>query len=148
MAERKEKAFEFRAKLPTYVRYVALAAICLTVLIIVVGFYRERNRTQFRLKPEDTQLSKDVVAEVNGYERLETDGDVKKYYLKADHAKTFSEHYLIILHHDNGDAGRPPQIHRLTNIAVEYGALVHALDRRGPGLGGPGLRMLTLSKGK
>src|SRR6476646_325513 len=93
MAERKEKAFEFRAKFPTYVRYAALAAIGVTVLVIVVGFYRERNRSQFRLKPEDTQLSKDVVAEVNGYERLETDGDVKKYYLKADHAKTFSDNH-------------------------------------------------------
>jgi hypothetical protein len=93
MAKRKEKAFEFRAKLPSYVRYAALGAIGLTVLIIVVGFYRERNRSQFRLKPEDTQLSKDVVAEVNGYERLETDGDVKKYYLKADHATTFTDNH-------------------------------------------------------
>jgi LPS export ABC transporter protein LptC len=93
MGERKERAFEFRAKLPGYVRYVALAAIGVTVMIVVVGFYRERNRSTFRLKPEDTKLSKDVIAEVNGYERLETDGDVKKYYLKADHAKTFSDNH-------------------------------------------------------
>ena len=70
-----------------------LAAIAVMVLVIVVGFYRERNKSTFRLKPEDTKLSKDVVAEVNGYERLETDGDIKKYYLKADHAKTFSDNH-------------------------------------------------------
>ena len=108
MDERKEKAFEFRAKLPSYVRYAALAAIGVTVLVVVVGFYRERNRSQFRLKPEDTKLSKDVIAEVNGYERLETDGDIKKYYLKADHAKTFSDNHqeldnvYIEVYADNG----------------------------------------------
>ena len=93
MDERKHKAFEFRAKLPGYVRVAALAAIAVMVLVIVVGFYRERNKSTFRLKPEDTKLSKDVVAEVNGYERLETDGDIKKYYLKANHAKTFSDNH-------------------------------------------------------
>ena len=104
----KEKSFEFRAKLPGYVRYAALVAIGVTVMIVVVGFYRERNKATFRLKPEDTKLSKDVVAEVNGYERLETDGDVKKYYLKADHAKTFSDNHqeldnvYIEVYADNG----------------------------------------------
>ena len=93
MNERNEKLFEFRAKLPGYVRYFALAAIAVTVLIVIVGFYRERNRSPFRLKPEDTKLSKDVIAEVSGYERLESDGDIKKYYLKADHAKTFSDNH-------------------------------------------------------
>lgn len=93
MDERKHKAFEFRVKLPGYVRIAALGAIAVMVLVIVVGFYRERNKSTFRLKPEDTKLSKDVVAEVNGYERLETDGDIKKYYLKADHATTFSDNH-------------------------------------------------------
>jgi len=93
MPDRQHKAYEFRAKLPGYVRIVALAAIAITVGLVVVGFYRQRNKTTFRLKPEHTQLSADVVAEVNGYERLEFDGDIKKYYLKADHAKTFSDNH-------------------------------------------------------
>jgi len=93
MAENKQKAYEFRAKLPSYVRIGALTAIAVTVLLVVVGFYRERNKSTFRLRPEHTQLSNDVTAEVNGYERLETDGEVKKYYVKADHAKTFSDNH-------------------------------------------------------
>jgi len=70
MAENKQKAYEFRAKLPSYVRIGALTAIAVTVLLVVVGFYRERNKSTFRLRPEHTQLSNDVTAEVNGYERL------------------------------------------------------------------------------
>jgi len=33
------------------------------------------------------------VAQVNGYERLETDGDIPKYYIKADKATTFSDNH-------------------------------------------------------
>ncbi len=45
------------------------------------------------MKSQDAQLSEDVTAEVNGYERTETEGDVKKYYIKADHAKTFTDNH-------------------------------------------------------
>jgi lipopolysaccharide export system protein LptA len=93
MADKTDKTYEFRAKLPKYVRIAALAAVAIIVGVIILGFYRERNKTAFRLKPEHTQLSKDVIAEVNGYERLETDGEVKKFYVKADHAKTFSDNH-------------------------------------------------------
>lgn len=93
MDEGNEKQFEFRAKLPGYVRIASLGVIGVTVLLIAVGFYQQRNQSPFRLKPEHTQLSKDVVAEINGYERLEADGDAKKYYIKADHAKTFSDNH-------------------------------------------------------
>ena len=74
-------------------RGVAVALIGATVLAVIVGFYRQRGNSDFRLKPEHTQLSNDVIAEVNGYERVESDGDVKKYYVKADHAKTFSDNH-------------------------------------------------------
>ena len=90
MADRRHKAYEFRrTKLPGYVWEPrrTLAAIAITVSLVVVGFYRQRNKTTFRLKPEHTQLSADVVAEVNGYERTEFDGETKKYYVKADHAR-------------------------------------------------------------
>ena len=93
MAERKDRKFELRAKLPAIMRVAAIALIGVTVLALIVGFYRQRNNTGFRLKPEHTQLSNDVIAEVNGYERLESDGDVRKYYVKADHAKTYSDNH-------------------------------------------------------
>jgi len=87
------KNLHLRAKLPQYFRIGAVGALVLTVLAVVIGFYRERNKTPFHLKSEHTQLSRDVVAEVNGYERLETDGDIPKYYIKADKATTFSDNH-------------------------------------------------------
>jgi len=105
------KDLHFRAKLPKYFRYSAVGLLCLAVLVITVGFFRERSRTTFHLLPKDTQLSKDVVAEVNGYERLETDGDKPKYYVKADKATTFSDNHqemenvFFQLYDDDGNPG-------------------------------------------
>ncbi len=65
----------------------------MTVLVVVVGFYRARSVTPFKLRGEHTQLSTDVVAEVNGYERLETENGLSKYYIKAEHAKTFADNH-------------------------------------------------------
>jgi len=108
MAETEAKKYEWRAKLPVYGRFAAAALLVAAVLAIVVGFYQRRNSTGFRLKPEHTQLSKDVIAEVSNYERVESDGNVKKYYVKADHAKTFSDDHqeldnvYIEVYGDNG----------------------------------------------
>lgn len=95
MAETNNKVrdFHLRAKVPQYVRYVALALIAVVVLAIVVGFYRSRNSPEFRMKGFPTSLSKDVVAVVNGYERREMDGDVVKYYVKADKGTTFADNH-------------------------------------------------------
>ena len=96
MTETKPKnlrKLQTRAELPKYLRFGAIGALCLTVLGIGLAFYYNAGKTEFRLKPEHTQLAKDVVAEISGYERTETEGDVKKYYIKADHAKTFSDQH-------------------------------------------------------
>ncbi len=87
------KDFKLRANLPRYFRYAAVGLLGVTIIAVVVGFYRSRNTTPFKLKSEHTQLSTDVVAEVTGYERLETDNGVSKYYVKADYAKTFSDNH-------------------------------------------------------
>src|ERR1035437_1179197 len=86
-------SFHLRAKLPRLFRYAAIVLLAVTVLVVVAGFYRARSKTPFKLKGEQAQLSTEVTAEVNGYERLETEGDLAKYYIKADHAKTFSDNH-------------------------------------------------------
>lgn len=87
------KQYRLRAAIPKYVKFGTIAAIGVALLVVAIGFYRERSKASFRLKGEHAQLSKDVIAEVNGYERLETDNGVKKYFIRADHAKTFSDNH-------------------------------------------------------
>ncbi|CAN5390405.1 hypothetical protein BH10ACI3_BH10ACI3_09350 [soil metagenome] len=85
--------YRLRAKLPQIFRVAAVTVLAVTLLIVIVGFYRGRTKTAFKLKSEHAQLSTDVVAEINNYERLETDAGVSKYYIKADYAKTFSDNH-------------------------------------------------------
>jgi lipopolysaccharide transport protein LptA/LPS export ABC transporter protein LptC len=96
VAERKDATiqnFHVRAKLPHYVRYAAIGLLAVTVLAILFGFYRSSNHAEFRMKGFPTSLSTDVVAVVNGYERREMDGDVVKYYIKADKGTTFTDNH-------------------------------------------------------
>ncbi len=85
--------YRLRAKLPQVFRIVAIVLGACAVLAAIFGFYRGRSKPNFVLKPEHTQLSTNVIAEVNNYERLETDSGVSKYYIKADYAKTFSDNH-------------------------------------------------------
>jgi LPS export ABC transporter protein LptC/lipopolysaccharide transport protein LptA len=87
------KEFHLRAKLPQYARYAAIGLSALTVVIVLVGFYRSSTDQEFRMKGFPTSLSKDVVAVLDGYERREMDGDVVKYYIKADRGTTFSDNH-------------------------------------------------------
>lgn len=89
----RSKNYALRAKLPKILRYFALCAIAVVLLIVVAGFYRERARSAFKLKSEHTNLSTDVVAEVDGYERLESEDGVAKYFIKATHARTFADNH-------------------------------------------------------
>jgi lipopolysaccharide export system protein LptA len=87
------KNLQFRAKLPIAFRVLAIFAIALTIFAIGIGFYLSRNNREFRMKSLPAELSQDVVAEVSGYERRETDGEKLKYYIKADKARTFTDNH-------------------------------------------------------
>ena len=87
------KPFRLRANFPKLLGGVAAGLLALTVLLLGIGFYRGRSNPEFRMKGFPTSLSQDVVAEVDGYERRETDGDDVKYYIKSDHAKIFSDNH-------------------------------------------------------
>lgn len=80
-----------RAELPRYFRIGALIVLALTIVGIAIGYFMARSEPEFRMKGFPTQLSKQVVASVDGYERKEIEGDVVKYYIKADRAVTFSD---------------------------------------------------------
>ena len=87
------KNLQLRAKLPAAFRYGAIVLLLLTVLVVLLGFYRASKNPEFRMQGFPTSLSKDVVASISGYERREMNGDVAKYYIKADKAVSFADNH-------------------------------------------------------
>lgn len=87
------KNFQLRANLPLIVRVLAVFGLAATVFAIGIGFYLGRNNREFRMKGFPAELSKDVVAEVIGYERREVEGGLVKYFIKADKATTFTDNH-------------------------------------------------------
>lgn len=88
------KKMEFRAGLPRLFRVAALAGMGLVLLLIGIGFYLNFGKEEFRMKGlAELKLSKDVIAEISGYERRETEGDRLKFLIRADHARTFSDNH-------------------------------------------------------
>ena len=79
--------------MPKYFRIGAVGVLVLTLIAIGIGYYRAKSNAEFRMLGFPTELSKDVVATVHGYERRESDGDVLKYYIKADTATTFTDNH-------------------------------------------------------
>ena len=87
------KNLELRAKMPLIFRVLAIFALAATLIGIGIGFYRAYGYKEFRMKGLPTELSENLMAEVSGYERRESEGDVVKYYIKADKAKTFTDNH-------------------------------------------------------
>jgi len=108
---------------PTYVRYAAVAAAGVVVIALIVAFYRGSGKPEFRMTSLPTNLSKDVVAEVTGYERTEFDGGVAKYYVKADKATTFTDNHQELENayfeiFDQGGSGTSDKINALKAVYV------------------------------
>ncbi|MEO5860093.1 MAG: LPS export ABC transporter periplasmic protein LptC [Pyrinomonadaceae bacterium] len=117
------KGLRFRANLPKYVRYAAAGVAGLVVLALIVAFYRGSGKPEFRMTSLPTNLSKDVTAEITGYERTEFDGGVAKYFVKADKATTYSDNhqeldnaYFEIF--DQGGSGTSDKINALKAVYI------------------------------
>lgn len=87
------KKLHLRAKLPKLFRFGAVLVVAIVVVVIGIGFYRSNNDPRFRMSGLPTSLSKEVTAVITNYERRETEGDVLKYYIKADKATTFADNH-------------------------------------------------------
>jgi len=90
---KKVNNLKLRARTPAYFRALALIALAVTILGIGIGFWRASGTKDFRMKGGPTNLSKDVIAVVNGFERREVEGDTVNYYIKADKATTFADNH-------------------------------------------------------
>lgn len=90
---RKNKgSIRVRADLPKILGAFAVLGLVLVVIGIFVSIFRTKEKP-FILKNEEVQLSKDVTGVINGFERRETDGEITKYFIKADKATTFSDNH-------------------------------------------------------
>lgn len=108
VAEKKVNLVGVRANLPKILSVVAVIGLALTIGWIIYSASREKEKP-FIMQGKEVQLSKDVIAEVNGYERTEIEGDVLKYFIKADKATTFSDNHqelenaVIQVYDDKGE---------------------------------------------
>ena len=88
---RRDRLVGLWAKLPLVLRVIAASALILTILAVGVGYWRSRNNQNFRMKGEQPQLSMEVLAIVNGYERRVTDGDKLQLLVRADRETTYAD---------------------------------------------------------
>lgn len=92
VAEKKVSLVGFRANMPRILGILAFVGLAITIGWITYSALQPKN-PPFILKGKEVQLSKDVTAEIDGYERREMEGEVLKYYIKADKAIIFSDNH-------------------------------------------------------
>ncbi|NOT49331.1 MAG: LPS export ABC transporter periplasmic protein LptC, partial [Acidobacteria bacterium] len=91
--DRIQKGFNFRARLPKVFGAVALLLLAVTAVVIVYTLFFSKQNPEFRMKNLPASLSKDVVASIDNYERREMDGELTKYYIRADKAVSFADNH-------------------------------------------------------
>jgi lipopolysaccharide export system protein LptA len=82
---------ELRARFPLVLRYGAITALILTVGLVVIGYWNARNNKDFVMHGGAPQLSNEVIAVINGYERRVTEGDKLKMLVRADKETIFAD---------------------------------------------------------
>lgn len=88
---RRASFVELRARFPLILRYAALAGLILTIAAAAVGYWRARDSKDFVMQGGAPQLSNEVIAVVNGYERRVTEGDRLKMLVRADRETTYAD---------------------------------------------------------
>ncbi len=91
-AEQAVKKIKVGTRVPALLRYFSLGGLVVLIVVVIFALLGRRD-PDFRMTGFPTSLSEEVVAVVEGYERKETDGEVIKYYIKADRATTFSDNH-------------------------------------------------------
>lgn len=84
-------AIDLRARIPALARFFALAVLVAGIGFVVVSYYRLRGNNPFVMISQTPELSKNVVSEIDGYDRRVTEGDRLRLWLRAAHAKTFDD---------------------------------------------------------
>ena len=111
---RKISGIGLRIAAPKYVRVLALLLLAGGVAAVAISYWRQKDRTEFRLRPGVAQLSTEVVGRIENLEHREMKGDRLWVVLHADLDTKFSDghHELDNVHlevyPDSGD--RPDKI--------------------------------------
>ena len=87
------KQYKLRARLPKILGLAAAAVLVVATGLIAYSIFFRNSDPTFRMSNFPANLSEDVVATVNGYERREMDGQRTLYFIRADKATSFSDNH-------------------------------------------------------
>ncbi len=111
---RKVSGLGLRIAAPKLGRALALLLLAAGVAAVAVSYWRLKDRTTFRLRPGQAQLSNEVVGVIDNLEHREMKGERLWVYLKADRDTKYSdghhqlENVYLEVYPDQGD--RPDKI--------------------------------------
>jgi LPS export ABC transporter protein LptC len=111
---RKVSGLGLRIAAPKLGRVLALLLLAAGVAAVAVSYWRLKDRTSFRLRPGQAQLSTEVVGVIDNLERREMKGERLWIHLKADRDTVYSdghhqlENVRLEVYPDQGD--RPDKI--------------------------------------
>jgi lipopolysaccharide export system protein LptA len=86
---RKVTIVGLRARLPLVLRFVALCVLIGGIVVVSISYYRHRNYKPFVMIPGAPELSKQVTAVFDGFERRDTQNDRLRLWLKAARDVTY-----------------------------------------------------------
>ena len=84
-------AVDLRARVPAIARGLALLLFVAGVIFVGISYYKMRNNTPFRLRSENTALSKEITGIINGYERKITKDGRLSLWLRAARDVTYAD---------------------------------------------------------